>query len=80
MLEVLVTKTETIKRELGSLSQVIDDSVERRMLSEGIRHRDAETLRSEIEAESLNDAERQATEEELEQARERALTALEGAD
>ena len=42
VLEVLVTKTETIKRELGSLSQVIDDSVERRMLSEGIRHRDAD--------------------------------------
>ena len=72
MLEVLVTKTETIKRELGSLSQVIDDSVERRMLSEGIRHRDADALRSEIEAESLDDDKRQATEDELEQARERA--------
>ena len=72
VLEVLVTKTETIKRELGSLSQVIDDSVERRMLSEGIRHRDADTLRSEIEAESLDDDKRRATEEELEQARERA--------
>ena len=72
VLEVLVTKTETIKRELGSLSQVIDDSVERRMLSEGIRHRDAEALRSEIEAESLDDDKRRATEEELEQARERS--------
>ncbi len=72
VLEVLVTKTETIKRELGSLSQVIDDSVERRMLSEGIRHRDAEALRNEIEAESMEDDKRQATEEELEQARERA--------
>ena len=72
VLEVLVTKTETIKRELGSLSQVIDDSVERRMLSEGIRHRDADALRIEIEAESLDDDRRRATEEELEQARERA--------
>ena len=72
VLEVLVTKTETIKRELGSLAQVIDDSVERRMLSEGIRHRDTDALRSEIEAESLDDDKRQATEEELEQARERA--------
>ena len=72
VLEVLVTKTETIKRELGSLSQVIDDSVERRMLSEGIRHRDADALRSEIEAESLDDDRRRATEEELEEARERA--------
>ena len=31
VLEVLVTKTETIKKELGSLSQVIDDDVERRL-------------------------------------------------
>ena len=72
VLEVLVTKTETIKRELGSLSQVIDDSVERRMLSEGIRHGDADALRGEIEAESLDDDKRRATAEELEQARERA--------
>ena len=72
VLEVLVTKTETIKRELGSLSQVIDDSVERRMLSEGIRHHEADALRSEIEAESLDEDRRLATEEELEQARERA--------
>ena len=38
VLEVLVTKTETIKRELGSLAKVIDDDVERR-LRNGIRHR-----------------------------------------
>ena len=31
VLEVLVKKTETIKRELGSLSKVIDDDVERRL-------------------------------------------------
>ncbi len=31
VLEVLVRKTETIKRELGSLSQVIDDDIERRL-------------------------------------------------
>ena len=72
VLEVLVIKTETIKRELGSLSQVIDDSVERRMLSAGIRHRDAEALRGEIEAESLEDSRRRTTEEELEQARDRS--------
>ena len=29
VLEVLVKKTETIKRELGSLSKVIDDDIER---------------------------------------------------
>ena len=41
VLEVLVRKTETIKKELGSLSKVIDDDIERR-LGQGIRHRDAE--------------------------------------
>ena len=35
VLEVLVRKTETIKRELGSLSKVIDDDIERRL---GQRH------------------------------------------
>ncbi len=43
VLEVLVQKTETIKKELGSLSKVIDDDIERR-LGQGIRHRDAEQL------------------------------------
>ena len=45
VLEVLVRKTETIRRELGSLSKVIDDEIERR-LSRGIRHRDAANARS----------------------------------
>ena len=54
MLEVLVRKTETIKKELGSLSRVIDDDVERRLRG-GIRHRDADDLRSEIEAMDLED-------------------------
>ena len=31
VLEVLVRKTETIKRELGSLSKVIDDDIEHRL-------------------------------------------------
>ena len=31
VLEVLIRKTETIKRELGSLSKVIDDDIERRL-------------------------------------------------
>ena len=48
VLEVLVRKTETIKKELGSLSKVIDDDIERR-LGQGIRHRDAEQLAREIE-------------------------------
>ena len=44
VLEVLVRKTETIKRELGSLSKVIDDEIERRLLRSGIRHKEAEQL------------------------------------
>ena len=70
VLEVLVTKTETIKRELGSLSNVIDDSVERRLISDGIRHRDAEALRNQIEADKIDAAKLRATQEELEEARE----------
>ncbi len=70
VLEVLVTKTETIKKELGSLSKVIDDEVERK-LGGGIRHRDAEKLRFEIEGADLDDAKKQLSAEELEDARER---------
>jgi superfamily II DNA/RNA helicase len=70
VLEVLVRKTETIKRELGSLSKVIDDDVERR-LNRGIRHRDAERLAAEIEAADLDAQRKQIAAEELEAARER---------
>ena len=70
VLEVLVRKTETIKRDLGSLSKVIDDDVERRMRG-GIRHRDADRLKHAIEAADLDEVRRQITEEELEAARDR---------
>ena len=70
VLEVLVNKTETIKRELGSLSKVIDDDIERQ-LSGGIRHADADELATEIEAADLDAARKQVADEELEQARER---------
>ncbi len=70
VLEVLVRKTETIKKELGSLSKVIDDDIERR-LGQGIRHRDAERLAREIEAADLDAERKRVTEEELEAARER---------
>jgi len=65
VLEVLVRKTETIKRELGSLSKVIDDDIERRLRG-GIRHRDAEQLAQEIEAADLEVERKRVTEEELE--------------
>ena len=70
VLEVLVRKTETIERELGSLSKVIDDDVERRLRS-GIRHRDAKRLAREIEAADLDRERKRVAAEELEAARER---------
>jgi superfamily II DNA or RNA helicase len=70
VLEVLVRKTETIKKELGSLSKVIDDDIERR-LGQGIRHRDAERLAREIAAADLDAERKRVTVEELEGARER---------
>lgn len=70
VLEVLVRKTETIKKELGSLSKVIDDDIERR-LAQGIRHRDAERLAREIERLDLDSETKRISTEELEAARER---------
>jgi superfamily II DNA or RNA helicase len=70
VLEVLVKKTETIKKELGSLSKVIDDDIERR-LGQGIRHRDAEQLAREIERADPDTDKKRVSEEELEAARER---------
>ena len=70
VLEVLVRKTETIKRELGSLSRVIDDDVERRLRG-GILHRDADDLRDKIRAMDLGDERNRTTGEELETTRER---------
>jgi superfamily II DNA or RNA helicase len=70
VLDVLVRKTETIKRELGSLSRVIDDDIERR-LRQGIRHRDAERLAREIEQADIDAEKKRITAEEFESARER---------
>ena len=70
VLEVLVRKTETIKKELGSLSEVIVDDAERKLRG-GIRHRDADDLRSEIANLDLGEERRRATTEELETTRER---------
>jgi superfamily II DNA or RNA helicase len=70
VLEILVKKTETIKRELGSLSKVIDDDIERR-LNQGIRHRDADQLAREIAQADIDAEKKRVTEEELEIARER---------
>ena len=71
VLEVLVRKTGTIKAELGSLSKVIDDDVERRLNAGGIRHRDAERLAREIDDADVEAERRRIAEDELEAARER---------
>ena len=71
VLQVLVTKTETIKRELGSLAKVIDDDVERRLNRGGIRHDDVDQLKAEVEGADLEPTRKRATASELEDARER---------
>ncbi|MEX1263841.1 MAG: DISARM system SNF2-like helicase DrmD [Actinomycetota bacterium] len=71
VLEVLVRKTETIKRELGSLSKVIDDDIERRLTRSGIRHGDVDRLVNEIEESDLDAKRKQIAEEEFEASRER---------
>ncbi|MCB9882376.1 MAG: DEAD/DEAH box helicase [Planctomycetes bacterium] len=70
VLEVLVEKTETIKRELGSLSKVIDDDIER-TLKGGIRHAEADRLAREIRTRDLDEARKQVVQDELEGARDR---------
>ena len=70
VLEVLVKKTATIKQELGSLSKVIDDEIER-SLRGGIRHRDVARLMRDIESADLDREKRRVAAEELEVARER---------
>jgi SNF2 family DNA or RNA helicase len=71
VLKVLVRKTETIKKELGSLSTVIDDKSERLLKKHGIRHKDADRLAAELDAIDLDAEHKRTTEEELEAARER---------
>ena len=70
VLEVLVKKTETIKKELGSLSKVIDNDIERQ-LRQGIRHSDIEQLANEIEQANLDAEKKRIVEEEFEATRER---------
>jgi superfamily II DNA/RNA helicase len=70
ILEVLVKKTDTIKRELGSLSQVLEGRLAR-TLKQGIRHRDVAALAKELEGTNPDTENREVVEEELEAARER---------
>ena len=70
ILSVLVRKTELIKKELGSLSQVLEGRLAH-SLRHGIRHRDIAAIETMIEGTKPDDDNRQVVEDELEEARER---------
>jgi len=70
ILVALVRKTETIKKELGSLAQVIDARLAD-TLRAGIRRENLDALEHDIETADLEPDRRQAVEEELEATRER---------
>ncbi len=66
VLEALVRKTETIRRELGASGEVLRQSLELRLTRDGIRRREAATLASAIAGEtsySVKLAERQLGDE-----------------
>ncbi len=71
VLEVLVNKTETIRNELGSLSKVIDDQIERRLNRGGIPHGTVDQIAAEIEAADLRAEHKRVAKEELESSRQR---------
>lgn len=70
VLDVLVRKTETIRRELGSLARVIEVDLEK-ALAGGIKHADADALATRLAKADLDAHAKATAEEELEVARER---------
>jgi ElaB/YqjD/DUF883 family membrane-anchored ribosome-binding protein len=70
ILETVIRKTETIRDELGSLSQVIDVELEE-LLMHGIRRKDLDRLRDEIETVHIDPEQRLSLAEDLESARQR---------
>ena len=71
VLAVLVRKTETIRKELGSLSTVIDDAIEGTLRRDGIRHGTVNALANEIEEQDLGPARERRSKEDLESVAER---------
>ena len=71
VLEVLVKKTETIRRELGSLGKVIDEDIEKRLTKGGIRRREANALAAELENFDLGAEQKRVVTDEFEAVRER---------
>src|SRR5262249_5167536 len=70
VLRALVRKTDTIKRELGSLAQVVEGRLADTLV-QGIRHGDIDRLEREIGAADLDRDFKETVGEELEAARER---------
>lgn len=70
ILKRLVEKTETIKEELGSLSQVLESRITNR-LQTGIRRSDIDDLDSEIDEMDAEGEDEKTVQEELEEQRER---------
>lgn len=70
ILQALVRKTENIKKELGSLSQVIDARLAD-TLKHGIRRDQIDAMEKDIESADIDAEKRQTVEEELEATRQR---------
>jgi len=70
VLRALVRKTETIRKELGSLAAVLEERLSTTIRT-GIRHDEADKLAAEIEAADLDKEKRATADEELETSRER---------
>jgi superfamily II DNA or RNA helicase len=71
ILAALVRKTEVIKRELGSLAQVIEGKLADTLAKRGIRRTTLDQLEREIESADLDTGSKEVVAEELEAARER---------
>jgi superfamily II DNA or RNA helicase len=72
ILAALVKKTKTIREELGSLSQVIDDRLDA-LMKNGIRRKEIAALELVIQSADLEKEQHEAVEQELEVSRERQI-------
>ncbi len=70
VLRALVRKSQTIRKELGSLAAVLEERLSNTIRT-GIRHDEADKLAAEIEAADLDQEKRATADEELETSRER---------
>ena len=75
VLQTLVRKTATIRKELGTLNAVLDTRLAT-ALRGGLRHRDLDTVQAEIDSTGLAADQQQAITDELESTRERQAELL----